>query len=196
MKYETAFTEFFSKQNLFTSSDARRFLSGLGASEAYIRLMLHNMVKSGKLNRIKKGIYSFSRNEAVIGFAFRPFYYGLQYALTIRKLWTQQSVPVIITTSKANPGARQVMGLRVILRRINENGFFGFEYINYGGIFVPVSDIEKTLLDFVYYDVKIDPETMAVLRGKSDEKKLRDYSLRIFGERGIELLRTFLHKSG
>lgn len=194
MKYETAFTEFFSKQNLFTSSDARRFLTGLGASEAYIRLMLHNMVKSGKLNRIKKGVYTFSRNEAVIGFAFRPFYYGLQYALTIRKLWTQQSVPVIITTTKANPGARQVMGLRIILRRINENGFFGFEYINYGGVFVPVSDIEKTLLDFIYYDVNIDPETLAVLKGKSDENKLMQYSRKLFGEHGDEVITALLQQ--
>lgn len=188
MKYESAFVDFFSKQNLFTFMDARRFLMDLGGSKAYLRLMLHNLVKSGKLYRIKKGVYTFSRNEAVVGFAYRPFYYGLQYALTIRKLWTQQSVPVIITTSKANPGARQTMGIRVIIRRINDNGFFGIEYVKYSGLFVPVSEIEKTLLDFIYYDEKIDPETMELLKAKSDQKKLKQYSWALFGKRGAGII--------
>ena len=194
MKYETAFLQFFSKQNIFTTNDARRFLIGLGASEPYIRLLLHNMVKSGKIHRIKKGIYAASRNEAVVGFGFRPFYYGLQYALTIRKLWTQQSVPVVITTKKANPGVRYVMGIKTILHRISKNGFFGFEYINYGGIFVPVSDPEKTLLDFIYYGVNLDPETLSELRTKTDETKLRQYSRRLFGKRGDTLYATLLHQ--
>ena len=131
MKYESAFIEFFEKQNIFVTDDARRFLSRLGAGESYIRLMLHNLVRSGQLHRIGKGAYTFQRNEAIIGFRFRPFYYGLQYALTIRRIWTQQSVPVIITRSKANPGVREIMGIKVILHRIDLNGFFGFEYLNY-----------------------------------------------------------------
>ena len=195
MKYENAFLEFFSKQSMFTTNDARRFMVELGASEAYIRLMLHNMVKSERIYRIKKGIYTASRNEAVVGFGFRPFYYGLQYALTIRKLWTQQSVPVIITTKKANPGARLVMGIKVILHRISRKGFFGFEYINYGGIFVPVSDPEKTILDFIYYGIKLDPETLSRLKEKSDETKLREYSLRLFGKRAENLLASLSIKS-
>ena len=44
MKYEKSFIDFFSKQNVFDTSDARRFLSQLGASDNYTRLMLHNMV--------------------------------------------------------------------------------------------------------------------------------------------------------
>ena len=182
MKYENAFVEFFSKQDIFTTGDARRFLSRLGAGEPYIRVMLHNLTQSGTIHRVGKGSYTFKRNESIIGFGFRPFYYGLQYALTIRKLWTQQSVPVIITKSKANPGIRDVMGIRVLLRRINENGFFGFEYLNYGGIFVPVSDLEKTFLDFIYYGVYLDPDTMKELRNKLNGSKLRDYSKRLFGK--------------
>ena len=59
MKYESPFIRFFERQNMFLTDDARRFLSGLGASEAYIRLMLHNLVQSGKLYRIGKGAYTF-----------------------------------------------------------------------------------------------------------------------------------------
>ncbi|MCW6168959.1 MAG: type IV toxin-antitoxin system AbiEi family antitoxin domain-containing protein [Thermoplasmatales archaeon] len=190
MKYEKSFIDFFSKHNLFSMSDARRFLSRLGASESYIRLMLHNMVHSGKVIKIGKGIYTLQENEAVVGFKFRPFYYGLEYALTIRKIWTQQSVPVIITRTKANPGTRELMGIKVIVHRIGPERFFGFDYMNYDGIFVPVSDPEKTLLDFTYYGIKLDPETMTELRNRIDESKLKDYSKRMFGKnRNIELIR-------
>lgn len=184
MKYESAFIEFFAKQNMFVTDDARRFLSRIGASEAYIRLMLHNLVQSGKLHRIGKGAYTFQRNEAIVGFRFRPFYYGLQYALTIRKIWTQQSIPVIITKSKADPGIRELMGIKVMLHRININGFFGFEYMNYGGIFVPVSDPEKTLLDFIHYGIQLDPETMIELRKRTNESKLQEYVARLSGKKG------------
>ena len=183
MKYESAFIEFFERQNIFVTDDARRFLSRLGAGEGYIRLMLHNLVRSGQLHRIGKGAYTFQRNEAIIGFRFRPFYYGLQYALTIRRIWTQQSVPVIITRSKANPGVREIMGIKVILHRIDLNGFFGFEYLNYGGMFVPVSDPEKTLLDFIHYRIKLDPETMVELRKRTNKSKLQEYAVRISGKR-------------
>jgi predicted transcriptional regulator of viral defense system len=183
MKYESAFIQFFEKQNMFVTDDARRFLSRLGASEGYIRLMLHNLVRSGQLHRIGKGAYTFQRNEAIIGFRFRPFYYGLQYALTIRRIWTQQSVPVIITKSKANPGVREIMGTKVILHRINPNGFFGFEYLDYGGVFVPVSDPEKTLLDFIHYGIKLDPETMVELRKRTNKSKLQEYTARLSGNR-------------
>ena len=179
MKYEAVFISFFEKQTIFMTDDARRFLLKLGADEPYIRLMLHNMVKSGQLYRIKNGVYTFHRNEEVVGFAFRPFYYGLEYALTIRRIWTQRAVPVIITKSTANPGIRELLGIRVNLHRIRENMFFGFDYVNYGGIYVPVSDPEKTMLDFIYYGIRPDRDTMSVLRGKVNEAKLKEYAERI-----------------
>ncbi len=181
MRYEAPFVEFFSKQAIFTTDDARRFLIRLGAREPYIRLMLHNLVKSGRLHRIGKGAYTFHRNEVAIGFKFRPFYYGLQYALTIRKIWTQQSIPVIITKTRANPGIREIMGIRIILHRINEKAFFGFEYLNYGGLFVPVSDLEKTLLDFKYYKISLDPETMSDLEKRVNKSRLKEYAAKMSG---------------
>ena len=180
MKYEKVFTEFFSKQFIFEISDARRFLLKLGANEPYVRVMLHNMVVSKKIYRVGNGTYTFNKNEAVIGFAFRPFYYGLQYALTIRKIWTQQSIPIIITKTKANTGFRNSMNTRILVRRINDKGFFGFDFVNYGGIFVPVSDPEKTYLDLSYYKIKIDDDTMSLLKDKIDELKLKEYSKKFF----------------
>ncbi|AGO61853.1 type IV toxin-antitoxin system AbiEi family antitoxin domain-containing protein [Ferroplasma acidarmanus] len=164
---------------MFTTGDARRFLTKLGADEFYIRLMLHYLVESGSLYSIGKDAYTFHRNEAAIGFKFRPFDYGLQYALIIRKIWTQQSVPAIVTTGKANPGAREIMDTRVILHRIDRAKFFGFEYVNYGEVFVPVSDLEKTLLDFNYYHIKLSNETRESIRKKIDKVKFLEYEKRM-----------------
>ena len=150
-----------------------------GSSEEYSRLLLHNLVKSRRLVRIKKGFYTFSRDENVIGFAFRPFYYGMEYALTLRKIWTQQANPVIMTTSKANAGLREVMKSKVIVHRIDSRAFFGFEYMSFSGLFVPVSLPEKILLDFMYFQAELDPVTRQALVNESNLKILRDFAERM-----------------
>ncbi len=137
------------------------------------------MVKSERLIRIKKGFYTFSRNENVIGFAFRPFYYGMEYALTLRKIWTQQANPVIMTTSKANAGLREVMKSKVIVHRIDSHAYFGFEYLSFSGLFVPVSLPEKILLDFMYFQADIDPSTRQTLIKESNRKVLRNFADRM-----------------
>ena len=179
MKYENQFLEYFSKLQLFTTGDAKRYLSRLGASEGYSRLLLHNLVKARKLERLSKGVYTFSRNEAVSGFAFRPFYYGAEYAMTIRKIWTQQSIPTIFTKSKANPGIRTVAGIKVLIRRIAPSAFFGFEFLKYSGIFVPVAVPEKIILDLLYFRIRVDEETFSNLMDLVDVETLVSYASRL-----------------
>ncbi len=176
MKYETAFKNAFSTMQLFAAGDARRFLTRMGASTGYVRLFLHNMAARKEIFRISSGYYSFTDNEALAGFAFRPFYYGLGYALTIRGLWTQQSNPVIVTTTKTEPGIRSVMGHRVVVKRINVRAFFGFDYVKYSGLFVPVSTPEKTLIDFLYYKIHLDKETRSAIWKSADKKKIGKYA--------------------
>jgi hypothetical protein len=181
MIFKKHFSEYFSRKPVFTSNEAERYLSRYGAAEGYSKLLLHNMAKNNELLRLKKGVYTFSKNEAVSGYAFRPFYYGMEYALTIRKTWTQQSVPIVITTSKANPGIRRIMGYKVIVRRMNRKYFFGFDYVNYSNLFIPVSRPEKIILDFLYYGIGLDPETLHSLVVQSDTHILKDYAS-VFGK--------------
>ncbi|MGC8618549.1 MAG: type IV toxin-antitoxin system AbiEi family antitoxin domain-containing protein [Thermoplasmata archaeon] len=179
MKYENNFRAFFSEQLVFTSEDAKRYLEKEGASSEYVRLFLHKLVADGSLMRIKRGVYSFNKNEALTGFAFRPFYYGMEYALTIRKIWAQQADPVIISRTKANQGVRIVNDSRVLIRRINQRAFFGYEYINYSGFFVPVSVPEKILLDFIYFRERLDEETMSSLVLKCNKRIARNFALKL-----------------
>ena len=105
----------------------------LTASDSYVKLFMHLQTKRHGLLKIGKGKYTFIRNDATVGFAFTPFYYGMEHALTIHGLWTQMTNPVIITTGKAVPGIREAAGYRIVVRRIAKRMFFGIEYLKYGG---------------------------------------------------------------
>ncbi len=178
MKYEKDFTAYFSKTAVFSSKDAGRFLRKAGASDSYIKLFLHNQVKKKKALRIGRGMYTFKDNEAVAGFMFRPFYYGMEYAMTIRRLWTQMANPVVITATSAVPGPRLAMNRKIVVRRISKRMFFGYGYVNYSGMFVPVSETEKILVDFIYYRRKLNGEDIIRLINASDRKKLAGYAKR------------------
>ena len=178
MKYETEFNEYFSKLKIFTFKDAERFLLKHNAPKKYIKLFMHNQVIRHRLLKIGKGYYTFQNNEALVGFRFTPFYYGLEYALTIRKLWTQMANPIVLTATKAVPGSRMLMGQKVIVRRISKSMMFGFEYIKYSSIFIPVSDVEKTLIDFTYYKVRLSNADIKSMLKQINHKKIERYLLK------------------
>ncbi len=191
MKYESQFRKYFRDVGIFTFRDARRFLKMMGASDAYAKLFVYNQVKAHGLLRVGKGYYTFVNNDALAGFAFSPFYYGLEYALTLHKLWTQMANPVIITTTSAVPGVRDSMGSRVIVRRISKKMFFGIERIKYNDIFIPVSDVEKTLVDFIYYRIGLNKEDTAAILKACDKRKLRRYASRSGKRTSISLSNIF-----
>ena len=138
----------FSSRPFFKTRDV---IAATGVKRDYISHLLSNLVKKGDLNRIGRGTYTFLKDSSASGFAFSPFYYGLQDALSIRGVWDQGTNPIIITPRKVRQGTRQVMGTNVIVRRISPRIFFGFEIVKYHGIAVPVSDLEKTFIDFAHF---------------------------------------------
>ncbi len=178
MMYDSDFRKYFSKTQIFSFKDAQRFLNKMGASNAYVKVFIHNQMKRHGLKKVGKGRYTFSNNDAIVGFAFGPFYYGMEYALTIHKLWTQMANPVVVTTTKAVPGIRDSMGNTIVVRRISERMFFGIEWVDYNGVFVPVSDAEKTLIDFAYYRIALNKEDLKNLINACDKKKLAKYAKR------------------
>jgi hypothetical protein len=53
--------------------------------------------------------------------------------------------------------------------------FFGFEMIKYFDHWIPVSDVEKTFIDFVYFKEPLQEEVLAEIRKRIDRKKLDGY---------------------
>lgn len=174
-KYIKEFIERFKDRPYFSVREAKLFLLTRGSDEVYARLLLRNLEKTGRIKRIKRGYYSFKDDIDVIGFLFEPFYYGLQDALYIHRLWDQATNPVIITVRKVRTGVRQFLGRNVVIHHINRRMFFGYELIKFYDKIVPVSDIEKTLIDFVYFKVRLSEDLLDKVRKKIDKEKLNSY---------------------
>ncbi|MEK6954264.1 MAG: hypothetical protein AABX01_04610 [Candidatus Micrarchaeota archaeon] len=165
--------EAFSKQPAFTIGDMGRLL-GKKVSREYLSQLLHQLAKQKRIFRIRNGVYSFSDDSQMAGFAFRPFYYGLQDALSLHGLWEQETNPVVITARKVRSGLRKFFGSNFVVRRVSKKMLFGSEPMKYGEYWIPVSTIEKTLIDMVYFRQHFTQELKTEFRKRADRKKLAD----------------------
>jgi predicted transcriptional regulator of viral defense system len=169
MTYTKKVIEHFRNLPAFTISDLQVFLKGIKLQ--YLRLLIHNLMTRHGLNRIARGVYTFKNEIQIVGFGFKPFYYGLQDALSLRGLWEQETNAVVITPRKVRSGMRQFIGGNYLVRRINRKMFFGFEMIKYSDFWIPVSDNEKTLIDLIYFKEPVPKELLQHI----NKKKLREY---------------------
>ncbi|HJW97455.1 MAG TPA: type IV toxin-antitoxin system AbiEi family antitoxin domain-containing protein [archaeon] len=140
----------------------------------YAYLALSRLLKSGEIRRLTKGHYTFFSDPSVLVYCLKPAYLGLQDAMSFHNLWEQETNPIILTTRKARPGTRKVLGGNVIIRRISPKHFFGYEYLKQGDLLLPVSDIEKTFIDMAYFR-ELRKDMTKAFRGRVDREKLREY---------------------
>lgn len=193
MKYLKSVREKFEKRPAFRSRDLRVFLKPKGISGGYLKQLVHNLVKNGEVHRLSRGTYTFQDDTQVIGQAYQPCYHGLQEALSIHGLWEQETNPVIITTRKVRTGLRQFLGSNYLVRRIGRKMFFGFGTVKYGGRWIPVSNVEKTLIDFAYYNEPLDAATRKEILNRIRKPVLAEYIKRCGGSTGKKvekLIRT------
>ncbi|MCW6168666.1 MAG: hypothetical protein LVQ96_02770 [Thermoplasmatales archaeon] len=177
MKFMKEFVSRFSSKPVFSSYEARNFFTYRHGPEGYYKLVLNNLVRSGRLYRITRGQYSFYDEIQYVGFAFKPFYYGLQDALSIRNLWEQETNPIIITPRRVRSGIRTFLGRNYLLRWIERSMFFGYSFVEYGGFFIPVADPEKILIDMVYYHEFLPEEVKNEILRAVNKEKLQEYIL-------------------
>ena len=175
MKYINAVREHFVSRPVFSIRDVKVFLNKQGPSDAYIYLLAHHLAKRGEIRRLTRGIYTFRKEAEVTGFAFSPFYYGLQDALSFRNIWEQETNSIIITPRRVRSGQRTIAGTKTIVRRINRRMFFGFNTIRFHDLYLPVSDVEKTLIDFIYFREPLRKDVLKTMRGQIREDVLKSY---------------------
>lgn len=175
MKYIKQLREHFLTQPVFSIRDVKTYLSQSKISRQYVHTLLHHLLKRNELTRITKGFYTLKNDPNVLSFAFSPSYHCLQDALSIHNLWDQETNTVLVTPRKVRTGARQILGTNVIFRRIKRSMFFGFDFVKYYDLWIPVSDIEKTLIDFFYFNEPLDKRTIKEILKKIDKKKLKKY---------------------
>ena len=150
-------------------------ISRIVGSRSYAYLLLNYLVKKGEVFRITKGYYSIQSDPTLLVLCIKPSYLGLEDALSFHNLWEQETIPVIITPRKIRQGERKVLGHNVLIRRILPKYFFGWDLVNYGNFLIPVSDVEKTLIDLVYFRKRIDKHLARRFRKRVDRRKLAGY---------------------
>ena len=175
MKFMKQFIEEFSKKPAFGIDEVKTFIRRRKASEGYHKLLIQNLLKSGRIYKITRGAYTFYDEVQYVGFAFPPFYYGLEDALSLRGLWEQETNPVIITPRKVRNGIRQFDSRNYLVRRIKRDMFFGYTLLKYEQFYIPVSDIEKTLIDLVYFDIRIPDEIISTMIKKMNRETFNSY---------------------
>ncbi len=176
MKYVKEFLKYFSSFPAFTANDARRFLLKNGSTYGYYLVFMHDMVKNGRVLAIGRGRYTLHDDPMMAGFAFSPFYYGLETALTHYRLWDYMTPISIVTTNRVRKSNITILGRNVTVRKLQKDKFFGYSMIRYKeDVYIPMADIEKTLIDSVYFHVRFDKKVYSSIADRIDRKKLVRY---------------------
>lgn len=175
MKYVNDFKKHFISYPVFTFKDVEKFLIFKGGSEKYAKRFLQNMIEKKTVNKITKGFYSLHDETEIIGLPFKPFYYGLNYALSHHNVWHERANPVIITTRRVKPGVRNILGVNVNIKHISQQMFFGYDLVKGDNFYYPVSNLEKTLIDYIYFKMNPGEEALKNLLHSINNSKLEKY---------------------
>jgi predicted transcriptional regulator of viral defense system len=128
-----------------------RSISMLTRSESYAWVLMNYLVRKGEARRIVRGYYTVHEDPSLLLYCLQPAYLGLQDAMSFHNLWEQETVPVVVTCRRVRTGIRRVMGSNAVVRRISRKYFFGYQFYPAGEFSLPVSDVEKTFVDMVYF---------------------------------------------
>ncbi len=180
---------------VFTIQDIKSWAIANSMAKDYVYLMLHNLENRGEIERITKGIYTFHGDISVVGFAFRPFYYGLEYALYVHGFSEQGSNPVVITSRKVRNGIREFKGRNYVVHRIAKKHLFGYELVKVGSLWVPVSDPEKTLIDMIYFRHYLPENLLKALLNATENRKIGAY-LEGYEKRFADKVKRIIGKRG
>ena len=156
-------------------------ISALLPNRNYAYVVVDHLLKRGEMWRITRGYYTVHEEPSLLVYCLKPAYLGLQDAMSFHDLWEQETNPIIITARKVRTGVREVLGQNVWVRRISPKYLFGYDYLTSGEFLFPVSDVEKTLIDMVYFG-EMKEDTVKRFRGEIDRKKMERY-LKKYGRR-------------
>jgi predicted transcriptional regulator of viral defense system len=166
--------ELFGKSPVVSYDSIERIVTDKRKS-GYTKQLVRNLITHGAIKKIMKGFYTSQDNPQLAVFCMKPAYLGLQDALSFHGLWEQETVPVIVTANRVRQGVRSIMGSNVLVRRIDRKYLFGFSHFPQHGLYLPYSDIEKTLIDLVYFREKISEDALGSIKEKLDREKLDGY---------------------
>jgi len=182
VKYLKAVKDLFERSPVVSAPSISRLIKSEKKVKQYQKQLIRNLVLGGSIKRLAKGFYTLYDDPSLAVFCFNPSYLGLQDALSFHELWEQETIPVIITARKIRQGMRKILGMNVLIRRIDKKYLFGFDYHKQGNFYFPYSDTEKTFIDMVYFKERLSEEARKNIIKRIDNKKLNSY-LKAYPER-------------
>lgn len=115
------------------------------ASNAYAKLMVHRLIKAGKLIKISKGYYSASENifSVASGIYFPSYISGLSVAYMYG---TTEIIPITITvvTSKKH---KKIYFMNYIIEFVKSKDVWGYHKEGEGNTTMFIADYERSLID-------------------------------------------------
>ncbi len=123
---------------------------------SYAKVLLHNLRRKGEIVELVKGVYTFKKSPYMMVKVIPMAYIGLGSAAFLHGAWNQVVAITVLSplaSKVVRPGERVVADFKVIVRKISEKMYFGYEYVYMEDIgeWIRVSDPEKTLIDLVYF---------------------------------------------
>jgi len=149
-------------------------ISALIGDKNYAYVTMNHLLKRGEVRRITRGYYTIHDDPSLLVYCLKPAYIGLQDAMSFHNLWEQETSPIIITSRRVRRGIRKVMGHNVLVRKISDEHFFGYEHHRQDNFSLPVSDVEKTFVDMVYFG-EMRKSMAKNFKMRIDHKKLEKY---------------------
>ena len=175
IKYLKEINEFIDNNIVFNIRDVEAILISRKANPNYARLLLHNLEKKSEIKRIIKGFYTKYDDPTLITFCIKPSYIGLEAALSFHGIWEQETNVVLLTPRRVRTGIRSIFNTNIVIHSINKKHFFGFNYVDYYDFKIPISDIEKTFIDWMYYNKPLTKDILNNFKKKIKKKKLISY---------------------
>lgn len=165
-------------------------ISRLTEDRRYAWVLMNYLVRRGEVNKLTRGYYTIHEDPSLFVYCMKPAYLGLQDAMSFHNLWEQETVPIVITCRRVRTGVRKVLGHNVIVRRISPKYFFGYEFYQSGDFLLPVSNVEKTFLDMIYFG-EIRRDIARLFKPKLSLQKIRVYLAKYpprFRQKALDLL--------
>ena len=174
-KYQKMIKNLFKKSPVVDADSIRRIIKSKKQVRQYDKQLIRNLILNGSIKKLGKGFYTIYDDPSLAVFSFSPAYLGLQDALSFHGLWEQETIPVIITSKRVRAGIRKIMGSNILIRRIKPKYLFGFEYYKNGEFYMPYTDLEKTVIDIIYFNEALGSDTVKEVRNRINIKKFKSY---------------------
>ncbi len=158
-----------------------RTLSKYGATPTYAKTIVKRWMKTRKIIRITKGLYTFHEDPMIIASHITsPSYLGLWSALRFHEITTQLPQQLFVLVSKYR---KSIEFKSTEIRFVQTKFLWGYQKYNFRGFEIFVSNIEKTIVDGLYLHL-LPLEQIWSAAKRADVMVLESYALKT-GQKSI-----------